>query len=80
MGRGRQKAKQTKVARRLKYESPEPDLAALERELTGKGGGSGNSYGSDPYADDPYAKYAEPDYVDKWADYEDDADADEDDE
>ncbi|MPV51301.1 MULTISPECIES: DUF3073 domain-containing protein [unclassified Pseudactinotalea] len=35
MGRGRQKAKQTKVARRLKYYSPETDYQALERELTG---------------------------------------------
>ena len=34
MGRGRQKAKQTKVARRLKYYSPETDYQALERELT----------------------------------------------
>ncbi|HLS72762.1 MAG TPA: DUF3073 domain-containing protein [Actinomycetaceae bacterium] len=33
MGRGRQKAKQTKVARRLKYYSPETDYRALEREL-----------------------------------------------
>lgn len=35
MGRGRQKAKQTKVARKLKYYSPETDYAALERELSG---------------------------------------------
>lgn len=35
MGRGRQKAKQTKVARKLKYYSPETDYKALERELTG---------------------------------------------
>lgn len=33
MGRGRQKAKQTKVARDLKYYSPPTDLTALEREL-----------------------------------------------
>lgn len=33
MGRGRQKAKQTKVARRLKYYSPETDYDALQREL-----------------------------------------------
>lgn len=33
MGRGRQKAKQTKVARQLKYYSPETDYRALEREL-----------------------------------------------
>ena len=35
MGRGRAKAKQTKVARELKYYSPNTDLSALERELHG---------------------------------------------
>jgi hypothetical protein len=35
MGRGRQKAKQTKVARALKYYSPETNYHALERELGG---------------------------------------------
>jgi hypothetical protein len=56
MGRGRQKAKHTKVARELKYFSPNTDYNALERELgTVSPGGSG-----------------EPDYEDKWADlYED---------
>jgi hypothetical protein len=34
MGRGRQKAKHTKVARELKYFSPETNYGALERELT----------------------------------------------
>ncbi|GAB2981101.1 MAG TPA: DUF3073 domain-containing protein [Actinotalea caeni] len=38
MGRGRQKAKQTKVARQLKYYSPQTDLSALERELAASGG------------------------------------------
>ncbi|MBT0772714.1 DUF3073 domain-containing protein [Kineosporia sp. J2-2] len=33
MGRGRQKAKQTKVARELKYYSPSTDYDALQREL-----------------------------------------------
>mgnify|MGYP003420016267 CR=1 FL=1 len=33
MGRGRQKAKQAKVARELKYFSPDTNLQALEREL-----------------------------------------------
>jgi hypothetical protein len=43
------------------------DLEALQRELSGKSG-------EDTWDDDPYAKYAEPDY-DKWADYaEDDPD------
>ncbi len=35
MGRGRQKAKQMKVARRLKYSVHETDLDALQRELSG---------------------------------------------
>ena len=35
MGRGRQKAKQTKVARELKYFSPETNYSQLERELAG---------------------------------------------
>ena len=33
MGRGRQKAKHTKVARELKYFSPDTNLSALEQEL-----------------------------------------------
>lgn len=36
MGRGRQKAKQTKVARELKYFSPDTNYRALEQELTGR--------------------------------------------
>lgn len=35
MGRGRAKAKQTKVARELKYNAPSTDLDALQRELAG---------------------------------------------
>ena len=33
MGRGRAKAKQTKVARDLKYRTVDTDFASLEREL-----------------------------------------------
>ncbi len=47
MGRGRAKAKQTKVARELKYFSPETDLSALERELHGS-----TSRAADPQEDD----------------------------
>ncbi len=36
MGRGRAKAKQTKVARDLKYRSHETDLGALAKELHGE--------------------------------------------
>ncbi|MBF0581890.1 MULTISPECIES: DUF3073 domain-containing protein [Corynebacterium] len=35
MGRGRAKAKQAKVARQLKYNTPEMDLERLQRELSG---------------------------------------------
>jgi hypothetical protein len=35
MGRGRAKAKQTRVARQLKYAAPTTDLDALQRELRG---------------------------------------------
>ena len=36
MGRGRAKAKQTKVARELKYSTPHTDFEALQRELSGQ--------------------------------------------
>ncbi len=36
MGRGRAKAKQTKVARQLKYNTPNMDLDSLQRELAGQ--------------------------------------------
>ncbi|GAA3956182.1 DUF3073 domain-containing protein [Gordonia caeni] len=40
MGRGRAKAKQTKVARQLKYSTPNTDLESLQRELSGSSGQS----------------------------------------
>lgn len=43
MGRGRAKAKQTKVARELKYHTPNMDVDALRRELTGNESGNGRS-------------------------------------
>ncbi len=64
MGRGRAKAKQTKVARALKYGGPQTDLQRLQAELAG-GGSTAEStevddeLDEDPYADDPYAKYVE---------------------
>ncbi|HHU38212.1 MAG TPA: DUF3073 domain-containing protein [Propionibacterium sp.] len=36
MGRGRAKAKQTKVARDLKYRTFDTDFSSLERELRGE--------------------------------------------
>ncbi|MBF4589348.1 MULTISPECIES: DUF3073 domain-containing protein [unclassified Curtobacterium] len=59
MGRGRQKAKHTKVARELKYFSPETNYGALERELsTGQNDGEdyedrwADQYGPEPLDDD----------------------------
>lgn len=40
MGRGRQKAKHTKLARELKSYSPDVNFASLERELSNKSTGS----------------------------------------
>jgi Protein of unknown function (DUF3073) len=40
MGRGRAKAKQTKVARQLKYSSGGTDLDRLQQELAAERGGS----------------------------------------
>lgn len=48
MGRGRAKAKQTKVARELKYHTPSTDFAALERELTNKGESDDKHHDDDP--------------------------------
>lgn len=50
MGRGRAKAKQTKVARELKYSSPQTDFERLQREL----GGSSSPSDSDGYSSDDY--------------------------
>ncbi|KPG78086.1 MULTISPECIES: DUF3073 domain-containing protein [unclassified Frigoribacterium] len=50
MGRGRQKAKHTKVARELKYFSPDTNYGALEKELATKND-SGDEY-VDKWADD----------------------------
>ncbi|HXO24477.1 MAG TPA: DUF3073 domain-containing protein [Streptosporangiaceae bacterium] len=53
MGRGRAKAKQTKVARDLKYSSPQTDFDRLQRELSGSDGDDGDqSEGDDPWRDD----------------------------
>ena len=38
MGRGRQKAKDAKIARQLKYTDHSSDLRELERELIGRSG------------------------------------------
>lgn len=46
MGRGRAKAKQAKVARQLKYNTPEMDLERLQRELSGDSDRGGQSFDS----------------------------------
>lgn len=62
MGRGRAKAKQTKVARDLKYNSPNTDLSALQAELGGSSYvESENDFDSAEVENDPYAKYYEED-------------------
>ncbi len=47
MGRGRAKAKQTKVARELKYSSPQTDFSQLQRELAGSPGGDSEQFNDD---------------------------------
>jgi hypothetical protein len=59
MGRGRAKAKQTKVARELQYSSHETDFDALQRELSNKSSDKhedDNRYEDDSY-DDGYDEY-----------------------
>ncbi len=51
MGRGRAKAKQQKVARDLKYNTPMTDLASLQRELGG-GVGAPTTVEADPFDND----------------------------
>lgn len=60
MGRGRAKAKQTKVARELKYSSPTMDLDALQREI-----------GSGTVVQNGQAKDGPPDSADDYDDYVD---------
>ncbi|NGO67622.1 DUF3073 domain-containing protein [Streptomyces boncukensis] len=62
MGRGRAKAKQTKVARQLKYNSGGTDLSRLAEELgasTSNQPPNGERFEEDELDDDPYAQYAE---------------------
>ncbi|GLB65319.1 hypothetical protein NCCP2495_31990 [Dietzia sp. NCCP-2495] len=54
MGRGRAKAKQTKVARELKYNAPQTDLERLQQELSG--GRTSTRVDED---DDPYASWSD---------------------
>ena len=56
MGRGRSKARQTKVARDLKYATQEMDLEQLAKELHGEVDDSKNNDDLDPFADGNYIK------------------------
>lgn len=64
MGRGRAKAKQTKVARRLKYQTLDTDFGALQREL-GTDGNGGSDTDLDEVNDgeeyDEYSRYLDDD-------------------
>ncbi|MEV0066967.1 MULTISPECIES: DUF3073 domain-containing protein [unclassified Amycolatopsis] len=53
MGRGRAKAKQTKVARELKYSSHDTDFDALQRELSSDSS-PGNGHEDEDDNEDPY--------------------------
>ena len=76
MGRGRQKAKHTKVARDLKYFSPDTNYGALAKEL--------GTTTTDPRLAEDLEKWPEfagaapatddDEYVDKYADQYDDED------
>jgi len=63
MGRGRAKAKQTKVARQLKYSGPDTDFGRLQAELSSQSGehSDHDEHLDDEYdaADDPYARYVD---------------------
>lgn len=54
MGRGRAKAKQTKVARELKYNAPQTDLERLQQELSG-----GHTSTRVEEDDDPYSSWSD---------------------
>ncbi|MEW2296053.1 DUF3073 domain-containing protein [Streptomyces sp. NPDC006743] len=64
MGRGRAKAKQTKVARQLKYNSGGTDLSRLAEELGASTSNpspptNGDHFEGDEQDDDLYARYAD---------------------
>jgi hypothetical protein len=54
MGRGRSKAKQTKVARELKYSNQDMDLESLAKELHSELPTKGSDQNNDPYSEDNY--------------------------
>jgi hypothetical protein len=58
MGRGRAKAKQTKVARDLKYNSQDMDLDRLAKELHGEAPVQDDQDSDDPFAEGNYISRA----------------------
>ena len=64
MGRGRAKAKQTKVARQLKYSSGGTDLDRLQQELAAERGAGYVPDASDSESDDTDDYEVEDDYED----------------
>lgn len=56
MGRGRSKARQTKVARDLKYATHDMDLEQLAKELHGETDVSRKNDDEDPFAEGNYVK------------------------
>jgi hypothetical protein len=60
MGRGRAKAKQTKVARDLKYRTHETDFGALASELHGEKKTDTTDQADSPDEYDDWSDYAEP--------------------
>ena len=68
MGRGRAKAKQTKVARQLKYSSGGTDLERLQAELAAERGGAAPVPANGDADDSEYDDY------DAYADDEDEDD------
>ncbi|QIS08559.1 MULTISPECIES: DUF3073 domain-containing protein [Nocardia] len=66
MGRGRAKAKQTKVARELKYSSPSTDFASLQRELSGNPTHSGGVLSDEHDADESLSRWDQDDDYDDW--------------
>ena len=57
MGRGRAKAKQTKVARQLKYSSGGTDLERLQAELAAERGSAAPAPANGADDDDEYDEY-----------------------
>lgn len=65
MGRGRQKAKHTKVARELKYYSPETNYHALEQELKA-------DQSTDVVTEDRWSDSVDSEYDNSYAPWDDD--------